>query len=583
MDIIDISEKNEDSKIHFLCFTLFTLFLLYFHYKMVINYGDDIAFMQKVRESDFKMLTHLINSYNNWSSRLLYYIFSMSFLKSEIGIAIWKIVNIFLILLSTECILRITLSSDKIRYSYFFYLIFLLIPVQMLNDCGWLVCCVFYLWPIATIMPTFLVIKHIITDSPVSSKLKVFSILLSIYALESEQICVLIFVFDLIMIFYQKMITKKRVDVYFYILLGISLMQLIILITCPGNMHRMILEENTWWPGFSEIPLLNKFVQGFISTMSFYFGLNEAWFRGVSSYPNFVILLTILLMIINFCMNKKKRNILLLLPSLVILCFFGYLPIILKQNGMPLYSVLYLFKNNTLPIFSYFSKGAIIVEFIVFGVVLITICLAIYTSFSNRMKGVFVTLVFIAGLCTRLMLSISPTIFGSGFRTFLVMTISIIFVNLFLFNEILKLNIISNKTLLIVILFYSFFIYYMPKDNYRPSFPEKETELPGYDYSSEQFSYYIDNKKLENSILSLEGWAFFENDDCDIYIGVNNKIYKSKFEQRTDVKDLFKLNNDNLGFIINIYLYEKNIENFTLYLVNNTKNTIYSTIIPVKD
>ena len=43
---------KEDAKIHFLCITIFFTFLLYFHYKMNLNYGDDVHFMNAVRSSN---------------------------------------------------------------------------------------------------------------------------------------------------------------------------------------------------------------------------------------------------------------------------------------------------------------------------------------------------------------------------------------------------------------------------------------------------------------------------------------------------------------------------------------------------
>ena len=446
---------------------------------MNLNYGDDVHFMNAVRSSN-GILPILFERFHNWSHKFLHYYTALLLLKTQVGIQVFKIINILLIFLLIECTIKITFPSCKMKYSFVAFFLFLTIPVQMINDCGWLVCSTFYLWPIATIMPSLLVVKHIITNAYISKFFKILSIVLCIYGFQSEQLCLFGFVFILIMIGYLKFNQKKKINSFFYIILSIAIFNLILLIICPGNRNRFVIEEKTWFSGFSKIPLTRKIIQGFLSTMSYYFGMNDVGHRGVSSYSNFILLITVCLLATLGLIRRKKYIFLLLPPSLVLIITFGYLPIILQRLGVSLSPFLYLFKNNTLPSFSYYSKNEIFIELIIYAIVFITLCLTIFLSFSCRIKSLLVTLVFIAGFCTRMLLSFSPTIYASQYRTFLYMTISIIIVNLYLFNEIISENDFVFFKILIIIQVLSIAVFLFPKKKFYPTFPVEKTNLPNY-------------------------------------------------------------------------------------------------------
>ncbi|BDC96133.1 hypothetical protein [Treponema saccharophilum] len=94
------------------------------------------------------------------------------------------------------------------------------------------------------------------------------------------------------------------------------------------------------------------------------------------------------------------------------------------------------------------------------------------------------------------------------------------------------------------------------------------------------FPFFIDSEDLSDDTLSLSGWAYNENDDCDVYIGIKDKTFKTEMVHRPDVKEAFGLESDTQGFSAAIP-FESDLQSYTLYLVNNSKKEIYKKTISI--
>ena len=84
----------------------------------------------------------------------------------------------------------------------------------------------------------------------------------------------------------------------------------------------------------------------------------------------------------------------------------------------------------------------------------ITLILAImiFTSFKDRKKSIIYTIIYLAGLCSSLIMGLSPTVFASGVRIFFMTDIMIIVVIAGLANEILSKKDIKIKQLISIII-----------------------------------------------------------------------------------------------------------------------------------
>ncbi|BDC96136.1 hypothetical protein TRSA_12350 [Treponema saccharophilum] len=105
-------------------------------------------------------------------------------------------------------------------------------------------------------------------------------------------------------------------------------------------------------------------------------------------------------------------------------------------------------------------------------------------------------------------------------------------------------------------------------------------ELPSFEPTETSFPYFIDSENISSRAISLAGWAYHENDDCDVYIGIEDKTFKAQKVHRPDVKEAFCLENDTQGFSATIPL-ESDLQSYTLYLVNNSKKEIYRKTISI--
>ena len=110
--------------------------------------------------------------------------------------------------------------------------------------------------------------------------------------------------------------------------------------------------------------------------------------------------------------------------------------------------------------------------------------------------------------------------------------------------------------------------------------PVNKSIFNQYRYIDRDFHFSIDTENLSSQSLVLDGWAYYENDKCDVYIGITDKIFKTHMVHRPDVKSAFGLKSDTQGFSMVIQL-ESDLQEYTLYLVNNSKKEIYKKTISI--
>ena len=86
------------------------------------------------------------------------------------------------------------------------------------------------------------------------------------------------------------------------------------------------------------------------------------------------------------------------------------------------------------------------------------------------------------------------------------------------------------------------------------------------------FPHYIDSWQKSVWGLSIAGWAYLEDNDCDVYVRAGDLFYKADKIERPDVQDAFGLSHNKVGFSIMI---PSDAADLRLLLVNRTKKEIY--------
>ena len=90
------------------------------------------------------------------------------------------------------------------------------------------------------------------------------------------------------------------------------------------------------------------------------------------------------------------------------------------------------------------------------------------------------------------------------------------------------------------------------------------------------FPYTVDEKFFRSKKTYIRGWAYYENDDCEVFIEVCGKFYTTRLVRRPDVMRVFALENDRHGFTA---LLPFKTSSFNICLVNHTRNEVYKAVI----
>ncbi|MBR5964557.1 MAG: glycosyltransferase family 2 protein [Treponema sp.] len=96
------------------------------------------------------------------------------------------------------------------------------------------------------------------------------------------------------------------------------------------------------------------------------------------------------------------------------------------------------------------------------------------------------------------------------------------------------------------------------------------------EFTEKPFPFTVDEKKFKHGKTCLRGWAYYENDDCEVFIEANGRFYNTHLVRRPDVMRVFMLDNDKHGFTAKLPF---KVSSFNLCLVNHTKNEVYKTFI----
>ena len=117
-------------------------------------------------------------------------------------------------------------------------------------------------------------------------------------------------------------------------------------------------------------------------------------------------------------------------------------------------------------------------------------------------------------------------------------------------------------------------IYSILMDNLLTQY-ELSEEIPSLDAGDvieRDFLYTVDECYCKRGKTYIRGWAHDGNDDCQVFIGVGEKIYVTRPVRRSDVMRAFSLEDDKHGFTA---LLPVKTSSFCLYLVNHSKHEIY--------
>lgn len=379
-----------------LIYITFFLLLMALHYNIGLRKYDDSWFYEM---SKLNIFDYLNSRFETWTSRLI--IEGTMIIMMRLPIIIWKILDslMFLIILYS---IEIITDMRKSRYRdiglIFTIIIIMLIPFRMYGETGWCATTLNYLWPIAMGLYTLTSIKLIFRNEKITILKKITFVLSALYASNQEQMCAILFGFFIIYsyIYYVK---NKQISFFMLTILVIIIIMLVFSISCPGNISRNGIETQSWYPEYENFNLISKLLLGIVSTISV-------------NCMKFSFIIVILLTLLAFVTIRNNKKIGIKILSVMPLIIWSSIFINKKIEIFTSINMVFNIYLNPQPVLN--IQEMLIIS--LFGMIFIGLVMyLIYLNNSNNWQ--FICLIILAGICSKVIMGYSPTIYASGLRT----------------------------------------------------------------------------------------------------------------------------------------------------------------------
>ena len=395
-------------------FIILFAFIFIFLMCMDTNFGDDLWFKEMTKMDYFKYIS---SRYNDWSSRIL--IETMLLKLLQMPKVIWCFLSALMMSFSGLAIAKMFTKFD-LKSNCLVAVLVSLYPITNMSDTGWYATSINYLYPLAFCLFALIPIKKINANEKIKKYMYPIYSLITIIACNQEIVCALLFGFYSVFLLY--FIKTKKNNKYMYIQLGLILLSLIFILTCPGNSVRTASEIKTWYPEFNQLSIFTKLFLCIVTCV-----LN------VVCNPNLIVLFVVISLPLLSLFKEKKF-------IYKIISFIPFLIILFANNNLEVFSQIsryanglkhYLVKVDEI-VLCETSIMSLLVALMFVG----TIMLTIWRLFNK--EKYLLLLIMTAGLMSRMILGFSPTMYASGVRTFIFLDFSLIVILLFIMTSMKK-------------------------------------------------------------------------------------------------------------------------------------------------
>ncbi|MGT2907647.1 hypothetical protein [Streptococcus dentiloxodontae] len=387
---------------------VFTLELIVY----INDSGDQTVFAAESTKYGF--FEYAIYRYQTWSSRLL--IESLTMFMSGHHYIVFDITFLgamFLFLYSLNKV--IFPIEENYRYASYIFPIILLVtfPGLLFTSAGLIPTVTNYLFPLFSLVIGWYLL---------SQKNKILILLAFIavaFAFMQEQFTVFGFIlsgFFLVLEF----VRKRSIDWRYAAVFLLSLAGLISVVLSPGSDKRLTQEIATWYPGFEKLSLLTKVLKGYLETNRILF---------VTAELNIFMLLLIVIIVLSIL---KRQFLATTITGLTL-----YTIVINRLGITNLFTAIQRIidgQNNRADML-YFSIKENLYPLIVYTVLLVALAIIIFFLFEEKVKGLIAVVILVSGYATRMLVSLSPTIYASQLRTYIPLVFAILVVILLLIKE----------------------------------------------------------------------------------------------------------------------------------------------------
>lgn len=409
----------------------FHIALIFFSYILIelhINnptFGDDFIFKSaalKMNIFDFVKMRYM-----SWSSRT---IIEFCVVLISTHKVFWKICNISIIFLFTYSIYKLFVLEYENKFKTGIFLLFsiLMIPAYTISSTGWIATTLNYLWVLSLGVYACLLIKDNINKNHIKWYKYLSYILATIYAANHEQMALVLFFIFAYYIFYL-IKNKNKIDWKILLIFAIIILELIYILTCPGNYIRKKMEVIKWLSSFDEYTILGKMYLSSVLICKY----------TIISFNFSYFLMNVLMCLYIFkkCNNTKKSVFALinLIFSTIILITI-HLPLLYTKYMRLVYAQPYQFLTlDSLEINSFSVKVVSMTIYTFFQLLTIINFIIIY---KQDKKFKIPILLYYLGFLSANLLGFSPTVFASVDRVLIFYYTGILIINIFVFRELIK-------------------------------------------------------------------------------------------------------------------------------------------------
>ena len=354
-------------------------------------------------------LKYLISDYKAWSSRqiiesVLIYVIHFK--------TLWAVLDTLLFSLAAFSISLIAGTLKNARINRWICLLALIYPFADAGTAGWVVTSVYYIWTMSLCLVAIIPVAKIARGQRIAWwEYPLYAIALLFSGNIEPVTAVLLCVYGVFLIV---AIKKKLPRGYLISQLAVLLAMLAYILTCPGNDLRHINEVAGQFPEFDMIPLWRKFEMGYSST----------WYEYIMQ-PNFLfIAFAAIVACAVFALSKSKAARGVSLVPITAAVAFG---LVANTNSFisPALSLIAdkLGKFGTGIDFASFKTY---IPDLIITAVFASIFIAFFAAFEKKTDAWICSLALLMGFGSRMAMSLSPTIWVSGSRTFIYMYFSFI-------------------------------------------------------------------------------------------------------------------------------------------------------------
>lgn len=403
-----------------ICWEYFPLLLTYvgllvLHGFILLNVGDDSYFSQALNDKD--LFSYLFLRFQGWTSRLIIEVATVGFAYHPL---LFKLVNpLFFVLLIYS--MDQLIPGTKNRSSLWVLIgLCALLPKEIFNGTGWVATNVNYLWPVALGLYSLRLIPKLLKGQ----KLKGIEILLTLMALlyasnHELMMAALLAVYGLSFVW---LLIKRHFEPVLFAGNLIILGNLWLFLNAPGNLARFTSEVSSWFPMYEELSFFQKCFAGFSSTM----------FEFVMEM-NYIFLLFGLLLFLRSLFSKNSLFVRAVSAiPVVAVVLFGFVGSALPSSPFGMIRSMVHVDGNTITRAYFDGYGPAVLYLLV----IVAIAFSLISLLKDWKLSFPLLCGFALGLVIRLMMSISPTVWGSGTRTFLLLYCTLSIATAFLARDV---------------------------------------------------------------------------------------------------------------------------------------------------